>query len=176
VLRPSTPPRRFLTRCEPVLTCPVAAPADSAALTAALARHGALELAASTLAQEADKAADAAARAADAAARAAAAVNTLKLAGIARRDDKRPGGPRLYEKQRNLLTRINRRKAAIARNPLNIEEHHYRKHCDGKRMARRMCHPWHFWQRSRMGTIRPSGGQEAGSRTKIHGSRTLGAI
>lgn len=49
-----------------------------------------------------------------------------RLSGLALRDEKRPGGPILHDMQRELLAQIDRRKAAVRRNPLYIEEHNYR--------------------------------------------------
>jgi hypothetical protein len=54
-----------------------------------------------------------------------------RLTGMIMIDETRPGGPRLRAFQEDLLERIDRRKAAAARNPLYIEQHRWREHCDG---------------------------------------------
>ncbi len=44
-----------------------------------------------------------------------------RLAGLALRDDRRPDGPRLHAMQRDLLEQLDRRRAAVKRNPLYLE-------------------------------------------------------
>ena len=103
------------------------------------------------LAQEADKAADAAVRAnATVAAivdeimlgearvladEMVAAIETHwrlldRLAGLLTLDERRPGGARLREMQVELVNKIDRRKRAIAANPLHAEYHNWQSHLD----------------------------------------------
>ncbi len=138
-------------------SAPVLPKANSVALTLALTRLTALHTSACELATEAQAAADAVAKANAAvvaladeisidaeydAIEAEAIANFERgqrlfdrMTGIARRDERRAGGPRLYERQANFLKRIDRRQAAIAKDPLNIEEHIYRQFRDAVAVA-----------------------------------------
>jgi hypothetical protein len=53
-----------------------------------------------------------------------------RLSGLILIDERRPGGPTLRPFQDALLKRIDRRKAAIARDPLCIEQHRYNRHLE----------------------------------------------
>ena len=129
---------------------PVPEPADTAALAAAMAAHDAIEIAAGKLAAEHDSArADAAAAAqavhgivyeivtAEAAELAQELIATTergwklfdKLAGLVRIDERR-ADPVLRALQDYVMERIDRRKAAVAKNPLYIERHNYGQYID----------------------------------------------
>ena len=54
-----------------------------------------------------------------------------RMKGLVLRDERRPDGQSLRELQTDLLTRIDRRKAAIATNPLMLENQRWREYIDG---------------------------------------------
>lgn len=53
-----------------------------------------------------------------------------RLAGLLTIEQRRPGGPRLHDFQKELRQKIDRRKRAIADNPLYVEDHNWQGYLD----------------------------------------------
>ena len=54
-----------------------------------------------------------------------------RLTGLILLDERRQGGPGLRELQKKIVEQIDRRKLAIATNPLFVETHAWNSHLDG---------------------------------------------
>jgi hypothetical protein len=103
-----------------------------------LSRRDALELSARELAAERAKVAEEAAAAAD---RLADDILSApmqlhwklldRLTGLILLDERRQGGPGLRELQKKIVEQIDRRKLAIATNPLFVETHAWNSHLNG---------------------------------------------